>query len=264
MVQLETTDGIAWVTLARPEKQNALSYEMFRQLDKIIRTLRRDRQLRAVVIQGQGAHFCAGLDVGAVMKKPRNIVSLLSKWLPGNANLVQRVSLGWRALPVPVFALVQGNCLGGGLHIALGADYRIVSPDAQFAIMEARWGLCPDMSTSLMLPGIVSHDQALWLASNPTRIDAGQAKALGLVTEVCDDPLANVQQRLSQLARVSPDALAAIKSLYNTAYHPPQRKLLWQETWLQIKLLLSKNTRTAMHNGRQPDTPKPYRPRGKW
>ncbi|MCG7533739.1 crotonase/enoyl-CoA hydratase family protein [Pseudoalteromonas sp. OOF1S-7] len=264
MVQLETTDGIAWVTLNRPEKQNALSYEMFRQLDNIIHTLRRDRQLRAVVLQGQGAHFCAGLDVSAVMKKPRNIVSLLGKWLPGKANLVQRVSLGWRALPVPVFALVRGNCLGGGLHIALGADYRIVSPDAQFAIMEARWGLCPDMSTSIMLPGIMRHDQALWLASNPQRITAEQAYEMGLVTEICDDPLVSIQQRIAQLESVSPDALAAIKCLYNSAYYPSQRKLLWQETWFQIKLLLSKNTRTAMYNGRQSDTPKPYRPRGKW
>ncbi|MCG7560439.1 crotonase/enoyl-CoA hydratase family protein [Pseudoalteromonas sp. McH1-42] len=264
MVQLETIDGIAWVTLARPEKQNALSFEMFRQLDNIIHTLKRDRQLRAVVIQGQGAHFCAGLDVSAVMKKPRNIVSLLSKWLPGNANLVQRVALGWRALPVPVFALVRGNCLGGGLHIALGADYRIVSPDAQFAIMEARWGLCPDMSTSIMLPGIIRHDQALWLASNPQRIDANTAYELGLITQISDDPLDTIKQRLAQLAHISPDALAAIKHLYNDAYHPPRRKLLWLETWYQIKLLLSKNTRIAMHNGRQTEQARPYRPRGKW
>ncbi|AZZ97692.1 crotonase/enoyl-CoA hydratase family protein [Pseudoalteromonas sp. R3] len=264
MVQLETIDGIAWVTLDRPEKQNALSYDMFKQLDNIIHKLKRNRQLRAVVLQGQGPHFCSGLDVGAVMKKPANIVSLLFKWLPGNANLVQRVALGWRTLPVPVFALVRGNCLGGGLHIALGADYRIAAPDAQFAIMESRWGLCPDMSTSILLPGILNHDQALWLASNPQRIDAKQARELGLITQVSDDPLFAIQERLTRVTAISPDALAAVKHLYNTAYHPQRRKLLWQETWFQIKLLLSKNTRVAMHNGRHTEQPKPFKPRKKW
>ena len=154
MVSLEILNNIAYVTLNRPDKQNALSVEMFTLLDKHIKHIKKQRNIRAVVLRGEGEHFCSGLDVKSVMAKPLNIVKLLFKWLPGNANLVQRVVLGWHTLPVPVIALMQGNSFGGGLHIALGADIRIAKDNTQIAIMESRWGLCPDMGSSPLLLGL--------------------------------------------------------------------------------------------------------------
>ncbi|KZN52512.1 crotonase/enoyl-CoA hydratase family protein [Pseudoalteromonas luteoviolacea] len=264
MVHLKIANDIAWVTLQRPQKQNALSFDMFKQLDKIIKVIHSNHSIRATVIQGEGEHFCAGLDVKSVTKRPSQIIKLLAKILPGNQNLVQRVVLGWRTLPIPVYAILQGNCLGGGLHIALGADFRIARSNTQVAIMESRWGLCPDMGTSVILPSYIRQDHALLLAMNADRINAQRAQELGLVTTITDEPKKYVEQQVESLRQHSPDALAAIKLLYNQAYQQPSRKLLWLETWYQIKLLCSKNTRVAMKNGVKENDTQPYQKRTRW
>jgi enoyl-CoA hydratase/carnithine racemase len=246
MITIEKQQGIATVTLSRTAKQNALSFAMFVELNKAIKTIKKDRSLRAVIITGAGEHFCSGLDIAAVMASPMNIIKLLFKWLPGNKNLAQQVVLGWQSLSIPVIAKINGNCLGGGLQIALGADYRIADQDAQFAIMEARWGLCPDMGANVVLPGLVSRDQALWLASHANPISAQQAKELGLVTLVSDDTQRATEVMLATLLSRSPDTLAAIKRVTQQSYHTQQRRILAKETWSQIRLLLSNNTKKAI------------------
>jgi enoyl-CoA hydratase/carnithine racemase len=246
MIKLEKQNGIATVTLSRAKKQNALSFEMFVELNKAIKNIKRDRSIRAVVIKGDGEHFCAGLDILAVMAAPLNIIKLLLKWLPGNQNLAQKVVLGWQSLSVPVIAQIDGNCLGGGLQIALGADYRIVHIDAKLAIMEARWGLCPDMGANVMMSGLVKRDQALWLASHANPITAQQANELGLVTQLTDDTQQATQNMLNTLLERSPDTLAAIKRVTQLSYKPNQRKILAKETFSQIRLLLNPNTKKAI------------------
>ncbi|MEI8705893.1 crotonase/enoyl-CoA hydratase family protein [Pseudoalteromonas sp. B62] len=246
MIKLEKQHGIATVTLSRAKKQNALSFQMFVDLNKAIKNIKRDRSIRAVVIKGDGEHFCAGLDISAVMAASLNIIKLLLKWLPGNQNLAQKVVLGWQSLSVPVIAQIDGNCLGGGLQIALGADYRIVHVDAKLAIMEARWGLCPDMGANVMMSGLVKRDQALWLASHANPITAHQANELGLVTQLTDDTQQATQNMLNTLLERSPDTLAAIKRVTQLSYKPNQRKILAKETFSQIRLLLNPNTKKAI------------------
>lgn len=246
MIKLKKQNGIATVTLSRAKKQNALSFEMFVELNKAIKNIKRDRSIRAVVIKGDGEHFCAGLDISAVMAEPLNIIKLLLKWLPDNQNLAQKVVLGWQSLSVPVIAQIDGNCLGGGLQIALGADYRIVHIDAKLAIMEARWGLCPDMGANVMMSGLVKRDQALWLASHANLITAQQANELGLVTQLTDDTQQATQNMLNTLLERSPDTLAAIKRVTQLSYKPNQRKILAKETFSQIRLLLNPNTKKAI------------------
>ncbi|MFC3031900.1 crotonase/enoyl-CoA hydratase family protein [Pseudoalteromonas fenneropenaei] len=260
MIKFDLIDQIAWVTLSRPEKQNALSYEMFVALKRLTKELKSDRTLRAVVLQGEGAHFCSGLDVKSVVKSPRKVLGLLWKWLPGNRNLVQQVVLGWQSLPVPVFCLLQGNCFGGGMQIALGADFRLATPDTQLAIMEARWGLCPDMGATVHLPAQLNYDQALWLSMSAQPINAEEAFKLGLISEVCTDPHARCLAMLAELTQRSPDALAAIKQVCLAAYHPKTRAILSKETWAQLNLLSAKNTKIAMYNA-QHEAPKPFQPR---
>lgn len=246
MIKLEKQQGIATVTLSRADKQNALSFDMFIQLNKAIKNIKKDRSIRAVVIKGDGEHFCSGLDVAGVMASPFNIVKLLFKWLPGNQNLAQKVVLGWQSLSVPVIAQIDGNCLGGGLQIALGADYRIVNNNAKLAIMEARWGLCPDMGANAVIAGLVKRDQALWLASHANPISAQQAEQLGLVTQLTDDTQTATQSMLNTLLERSPDTLAAIKRVTQQSYKLNQRKILAKETFSQIRLLLNPNTKKAI------------------
>ncbi|MFQ3178113.1 MAG: enoyl-CoA hydratase/carnithine racemase [Pseudoalteromonas tetraodonis] len=246
MIKLEKKQGIATVTLNRVEKQNALSFTMFIELNKVIKNIKKDANIRAVVLTGEGEHFCAGLDINAVMASPMNIIKLLFKWLPGNQNLAQKVVLGWQSLSVPVIAKINGNCLGGGLQIALGADYRIVHHNAKLAIMEARWGLCPDMGANVMLSGLVKRDQALWLASHANPINAQHAFELGLVTKITDDTDKATKEMLDTLLARSPDTLAAIKRVTQQSYKAPARKILAKETWSQIRLLINPNTKKAI------------------
>ncbi|MCK8133129.1 crotonase/enoyl-CoA hydratase family protein [Pseudoalteromonas sp. CST5] len=246
MIKLEIQQGIANVILSRAEKQNALSFDMFMQLNSTIKRIKKDKSVRAVVIKGDGEHFCSGLDVAAVMASPLNIVRLLLKWLPGNQNLAQKVVLGWQSLSVPVIAQINGNCLGGGLQIALGADYRIVDTQAKLAIMEARWGLCPDMGANVVLAGLLKRDQALWLASHANPISAYTAYELGLVTELTDNTEQATQRMLNILRERSPDTLAAIKRVTQQSYTTNQRQILAKETFSQIRLLLNPNTKKAI------------------
>ena len=246
MIKLEIKQQVAWVSLARPEKQNALSFAMFVELSNVIKKIKRDRSLRAVVISGEGEHFCSGLDVAAVMKKPSNIIKLLFKWLPGNQNLAQKVVLGWQDLSIPVIAKVTGHCFGGGMQIALGADFRIVDKNAKLAIMEARWGLCPDMGANVVLAGLMKRDQALWLASHAGPVSAEDAKEYGLVTQLTDDVDKQTDAVLETLMARSPDTLAAIKRITQQSYRSQQRKILAKETWSQIRLLMNPNTKKAI------------------
>ncbi|MBQ4862592.1 crotonase/enoyl-CoA hydratase family protein [Pseudoalteromonas sp. MMG013] len=263
MITLEIKNNIAWVTLNRPKKQNALNLSMFIELDKIIKDLKKDKTVRAVVLSGAGGHFCSGLDVKSVVNKPAAIFKLLFKWLPGSANLVQRVTLAWKDLPIPVIAVINGNCFGAGLHIALGADYRIAGPCAQLAIMEAKWGLCPDMGSGVLLPGLINQDILWRITSQAQPISASNAKEYGLISEIHTHTAGAVTALLDSLLLRSPDALAAIKKVNNCAYSANRRQVLSLETWSQLRLLINKNTRIAMQNAVKEEI-KPYIPRSKW
>ena len=92
-------------------------------------------------------------------------------------------------MPVPVIAALHGNCLGGGLQIALGADIRFATPDARLSVMEIKWGLIPDMSITRTLPRLVGIDVAKELTFTGRVFSGDEAHGLGLVTRVSDDPL---------------------------------------------------------------------------
>ena len=266
-LQLSISNGIATVSLTRADKRNALDLPMFQAIDRVIRQLNRDRQVRAVILRGDGEDFCSGLDIKSVLGNPLTGLKLLWKWLPGNANLAQRVSVGWRRLPVPVIAAIHGRCWGGGLQIALGADYRIATPDASLSIMEAKWGIIPDMGGTLSLRELVPVDAAMRLASTADILTGEQAKAIGLLTALASDPYADALKLAQEFSQRSPDSVAAVKQLYHRAWSPRARAVLARETLLQWRLLLGANQKIAVQRAKaqaeqQPE--KPYRPRGRW
>ena len=103
-------------------------------------------------------------------------------------------------MPVPVIAAIHGNCLGGGLQIALAADIRIAAPDARMSVMEGRWGLIPDMSITRTLPRLVGIDVAKELTYTARTVTGGEADRLGLVTRVAADPFAAAMQLAAEIA----------------------------------------------------------------
>ena len=232
---------VARVRLNRPDKRNALDLEMFRAIDAAQKSLADLRGLRAVVLSGAGVDFCSGLDVKSAMHDRRGMVRLLWKWLPWRANLAQRAGLGWRELRVPVVAALHGRCWGGGLQIALGADFRIATPNASLSVMESKWGLIPDMGGTLALRELLGRDQAMRLAMTAAEISGERALELGLVTALSDDPLTAAQDFAGQLAERPPAAVQGVKRLYRKSWTGSAGAALARESAYQIAILAGRS-----------------------
>src|SRR5919112_3482039 len=157
--RIEVSEHVATVTLARPDKHNALDRPMFEGIAAAAAEIAGTPGVRAVVLHGEGPSFCSGLDIASILADGPNGFGFLDERSgPRNANLAQRVSTDWLDLPFPVIAAIHGNCFGGGLQIALGADIRIAAPDAKLSIMEIKWGLVPDMGITQTLPRLLPID----------------------------------------------------------------------------------------------------------
>jgi enoyl-CoA hydratase/carnithine racemase len=263
-VTLHIENNLAFVTFNRADKRNALDMAMFKSIDRISRQLKRDRNIRAVIVQANGEDFCSGLDIKSVLGNKSSPLLLLRKWLPGQANLAQRVSYNWRKIPVPVIMVIQGRCWGGGLQIALGADFRFATPDASFSIMEGKWGLIPDMGANLALRELVAKDIALKLAMTAEVMSAETALDYGLITDVSDEPLQQAMQLASQITQRSPDAVAAVKKLYQQNWFKAEWLILAKESYYQVKILLGKNQNRAVKRQLDPGKKVSYLPRKKW
>jgi enoyl-CoA hydratase/carnithine racemase len=254
-VTVDVCDGIGHVRLARPAKLNGLDVPMLRALTEAAGRLRRDTDVRAVILAGDGDAFCAGLDFDSVGKDPRGFARVVVK-LPGGLNVVQRACWAWRELPVPVIAVLHGYCYGGGLQLALAADFRIATPDCQLSIMEGRWGLIPDMTGSVTLRELVPMDVAMRLAMTAETFTGLRARELGLVTDVSDEPMAAAEALAAQLLTRSPDALAATKTLLHRTWSRAPRWAFWTETVLQARLLRGANHRIARAAGAAGELPR--------
>lgn len=238
-------DGIAHVRLDRPDKLNALTLDTLDDLVRTARWLRTDRTLRAVVISGNGDSFCAGLDFGTVLRKPAGIVRAFVPLPWRGTNLFQEACWAWRRLPVPVIAAVHGHCYGGGLQIALAADFRIATPDSRWSVLEGKWGLIPDMSGVRSISEVVGVDVAKKLTMTAEIVSGKEARDLGLVTEIDADPVAAAEALAEQLRAKSPDAIAAAKRLFDGAQTSSARRTFARERLEQLFLLATRNTRIA-------------------
>ena len=264
-ITVEIQDNIATVSLNRPDKHNALDMQMFYAIGKTIKRLKADRSIRAVIVEGKGEDFCSGLDIKAVMKSGKAPLQLLFKWLPWKANLAQYVSIGWKKIPAPVIMVIHGRCWGGGLQIALGGDFRIAAPDASIAVMEARWGLIPDMGGTLALRELLSLDIAKELAMTGAIINGEQALNYGLVTHVDENPCEKAVQLAQAICQQSPDAVAATKKLYNKSWWSKPGFSLARESYYQIKILLGQNRKVKTYNQLHQDgKPREFDKRQNW
>ncbi|WP_353354477.1 crotonase/enoyl-CoA hydratase family protein [Intrasporangium sp. DVR] len=238
--------GIARVTLNRPEKLNGLTLEMLGALAGTARRLRNDRSLRAVILSGTGESFCAGLDFATVLKSPRAIATAFvpRPWL--GTNTFQEACWAWRRLPLPVVAAVHGHCFGGGLQIALGADFRFTTPDAQWSVLEAKWGLIPDMSGIQSLTEVVGLDVAKRLTMTGAVVSGEEAASIGLATGLADDPVSAAEDLIAEIVTRSPDAVAAAKRLFDGTWSTGPRRTFARERAEQLRLLMrTPNTRRA-------------------
>ena len=190
----EIRPGVALVTLNRPDKLNALSWDLVDELHATLDEIGRDNSLRVVVLTGAGRGFCAGLDLGSTTG------SSLSKGLSGVAGGMRSqehiadLMLHLRRIPQPVIAAVNGVAVGGGLALALYSDIRIAAASARFGVQFIRVGLSGcDVGVSYALPRIVGASHAFELSLTGRIIDAAEAARIGLVSRVVpDDTLLDV------------------------------------------------------------------------
>ncbi len=224
-VIVEIEEGVARVRLNRPEKKNALDAEMFEGILAAAHRLREDRSVRAVVLSGEGDAFSSGLDVanlaamagGSLNPESESIQEATRDRSRDGANRAQQLAWLWQELPAPVIAAVHGSAFGGGLHIALGADIRFVSPDARLAFVEITWGLVPDLSGTQALRRGVRLDVAKKLILTGEVVDGARAVELGLATELSERPLEDALALARTIASRSPDAVRAAKRVLNAS-----------------------------------------------
>lgn len=215
--------GVADVRLNRPDKLNALDVATFHALVDAGEALKADRSVRAVVLSGEGRAFCAGLDFAAFQSMAGGAVGDSSRLTDLGSregritNLGQQACYVWTELPVPVIAAIHGHALGGGLQVALGADIRIVAPDASLSVLEVRWGLVPDMTGSQVLPGLVGRDVAKELTFTGRTVTGEEAVRLGLATRTAERPRDEAFRLAADIAAKSPEAVRGAKALLNLA-----------------------------------------------
>ena len=213
-IRYQVADPVALITLDRPEKLNALTYPMMRDLRQAVNEAAADRAVVGIVITGAGRGFCSGLDatvlsettaVGSSAQQKSDEVPGMFTWL--------------LAIPKPVIAAVNGVAAGGGFVLTVMSDIRIASEAASFTTIFSKRGLVSEHGTTWIVPRLIGAGAALDLLWSSRRIDAQEAYRLGLVQQVVepDDLLSTARQYVTDLAEnVSPASLADTKRLvYN-------------------------------------------------
>ena len=230
-VTISISDGVADVRLNRPDKRNALDNEMFLAIAAAGERLKTEHGVRAVVLSGEGASFCAGLDFSSFQTMADGgrsgdpseaaTAAISAPGSPGSmqqgriTHLGQQVSWVWQEIPVPVIAAVHGHALGGGIQIALGADIRIVHPDTKLSVREVHWGLVPDMTGTQVLASLVRPDVAKELTFTARIFSGREAFDLGIATRLSDTPVDDALAMAREIAGRSPDAVRGAKALFN-------------------------------------------------
>jgi enoyl-CoA hydratase/carnithine racemase len=250
-IAITVKDHVADVRLVRSDKMNALDKKMFKAIEAAGKQLAADPEVRVVVLSGEGRAFCAGLDMGNFedmasgtgdgSDQSDKSANQLETRTHGIANGPQHAAWVWRELPVPVIAAVHGVALGGGFQVALGADIRYAAPGTRMSVMEIKWGLVPDMAGTQLMRHLAREDVVRELTYTGRIFTAEQAHAYGLVTRVCEDPLAEAMETARYIATRNPEAIRAGKQLLNEAPYLQADQGLLLESKLQDSIIGTPN-----------------------
>jgi 2-(1,2-epoxy-1,2-dihydrophenyl)acetyl-CoA isomerase len=213
MAEVETTRDGAVLTIAlnRPDKLNAFDAAQHKAFSSALKEAA-GPEVRAVVLTGSGRGFCVGQDLSELQDADRDVAGLLrGRW--------NRHVLGLQSLEKPVLAAVNGAAAGAGLSLACACDLRIAADSAAFVPAFVNVGLVPDTGASWLVPHLLGYSRAFeWMCSG-RKIDAGEALAWGLVSEVveADAVLERTQERAAALAALPTRAIAMTKRLFQRA-----------------------------------------------
>lgn len=198
LVQVEFDEGIAWVTLNRPEKRNAMSPALNQEMLETVNALATDDRCGVFVLTGAGDSFAAGMDLKEYFRETDN--------QPDTVILkVRRVAEEWqwrrlRDYPKPTIAMVNGWCFGGAFTPVVACDLAIAAEEATFGLSEVNWGIIPAGNVTKATSETIGYRQALYYAMTGKTFDGREAAKLGLVNEAV--PLAKLREHTRELARV--------------------------------------------------------------
>lgn len=236
-------DGVATLTLNRPEVRNALNMTMRRDLEVALAQLDEDRDVRVVVVRGAGEHFCAGGDVKLMRDHPMTAAEGQSR-----VEAINRAILALARLRVPTIAMVDGAAAGAGCNLALACDLVVASDRARFGELFARIGLIPDAGGTFFLPRRVGLARAKELVFTADIIDAREAERIGLVNRVV--PAAALEAETYALARRiadgPPRVLAAAKALLDRASGLDLQSALHWEALTQGEMIAAADHREGL------------------
>ncbi len=256
----EVADGVATITLNRPEVMNALTFEVYAQLRDLFEALRTDEAVRAVIITGAGDSFCSGGDVHKI------IGELFKRDMQGHLEFTRMtgaVVQNMRMLDKPIIAALNGMTAGAGSVLALASDLRIASERARFAFLFTKVGLTgADMGAGYLLPHIVGMGRALELLLLGDTIDIATAERYGLVNRVVphDELLSSAHQWAKRLADGPTLAISMTKRMLNQELHMDLVSAIEAEAQAQALLLMGDDHRKfyeAFQNKTKPEFRKP-------
>lgn len=210
-VRFSAGEGVGRITLARPEKRNALSPETTRQLHAAITAAARDDQVRVVVLSAEGPDFCAGADLDALV----GLIDAGAEVHRADARALADLFLAMRALPKPIIGAIHGRALGGGAGLVTACDIVIAASDAQLGYPEVRIGFIAAIVMA-MLRACVPEKAAFELVATGRMLPAEEAARLGLVTRVVPpaDVDGEAMRLASEIAALPPESVSGTKAIF--------------------------------------------------
>lgn len=241
VVLVERGDGVAIVTINRPDKRNALNAAVRRALLEALDSLAEDREVRVVILTGAGDKaFVAGADIGEFAER-----TAIDQYEVMRGRSIHEAV---ERFAKPVIAAINGYCLGGGLELAMACDFRIASSRALFGQPEINLGIIPGGGGTQRLPRLVGLGAAMRMVLSGEPIDATEARRIGLVEEVVDpeELMPRVLLIAERIASKSPVALAAAKEATRAALHTPLAEGLRVERGLYLVAFASDDKREGV------------------
>jgi enoyl-CoA hydratase/carnithine racemase len=246
----EADEGLARITIARPEKRNAINAVTFAELGDAAELAASDPEIRAVLVAGAGPSFCAGIDLtllaelGGLAAQAQDDATGFHAFVKG----AQRAYVALALMPKPSVAAVQGHALGAGFQLALACDLRVATLDASFGMLEARYGLIPDLGGMHRLARLVGPARAKEIVWSTRTVSANEALAMGFVNRVLPpESLIPEAERLArEVSAHSPVTTALVKELVEAATERPLETELELEAEAQTRVINSADHEEAV------------------
>ncbi|MBV9213653.1 MAG: enoyl-CoA hydratase/isomerase family protein [Actinobacteria bacterium] len=236
LVDTEDRGAVRHIVLSRPEKRNALSGELVRELGAAVRDAAGDDSVRVVVVRGEGAMFSSGMDLadlGRLAEEPETVRAfrreILAIW-----NLLEEMTKA-------TIAQIHGACLGGAMELALACDMRVMAEDAVAGLLEARVGLIPDLGGTSRLPAVVGSGRAKELVMTGRVIDGTEAHRIGFANRVAraEELDAATERLCDELLACAPLAVGLAKRIVDASARPALASTLEAEIAAQERLAAS-------------------------